>query len=443
MKTTRLTASVLAAGVCALGWLTLFTQAGAVMQYRKQTAAEAQDLAQRGLYELAVEAYGRALEADGSKELYTQLLDTCEEYYSFAHTGTVRGKTAQAFDAAVKAYPRESAFWERYAQLYIDEERWKDAADVLRRAEASHASSDLLEQQYLQVYYTTDTLYGAYTSAQLQPCDDMYTVEVGGQWGTVDSDGKSVLDAVYRYVGPIGDDGIALCVTQEGEARLVDSDGVIHARFDAAVEQAMAWGDGLIAVRLEGRDDWCYLNERGEEVLQGYSAAGRFQDGHAAVQTDEGWQIIDKTGAAEGEVWQEIRLDNTGAFLSGKQFWACADGKWQIRSLSGKESPEFSCDAVDLDLGEGIAFEQDGKWGFVNDDGEVFIEPQYDMARSFSGGTAAVQSDGKWGFIDKKGRIVVEYQFFGAGYFSGKNGGCMVQTVQDGPWQLIRWAVEH
>ena len=77
----------------------------------------------------------------------------------------------------------------------------------------------------------------------------------------------------------------------------------------------------------------------------------------------------------------------------------------------------------------------------MDEDGEEIIAPAYDQARSFSGGVAAVCRDGLWGFIDEAGEVVVDFQFADAGSFSPDDGSCPVQQEENGPYEIIQWAV--
>ena len=77
----------------------------------------------------------------------------------------------------------------------------------------------------------------------------------------------------------------------------------------------------------------------------------------------------------------------------------------------------------------------------LREDGEEIIAPAYDQARSFSGGVAAVCRDGLWGFIDEAGEVVVDFQFADAGSFSPDDGSCPVQQEENGPYEIIQWAV--
>ncbi|WP_370374701.1 WG repeat-containing protein [Catenulispora sp. GP43] len=133
--------------------------------------------------------------------------------------------------------------------------------------------------------------------------------------------------------------------------------------------------DGLARVFKEGA--WSYLDLAGRTVLEtGFSVAGPFSEGLAAVGLEEGehgFGYIDRCGQVVIE----------GRFASAEPF----------------------C--------HGLALVQDprsNKYGFINAAGEYVIEPGFTRAHPFdesSGQAAPVEKDGAWGLIDRDGRWVL------------------------------------
>lgn len=442
MKSTRLMVIIMLVAVCGFSWFMLLTSSGSTAREYAALIEQAESYRSSQLYELAIESYNQAVELKPDKETYQALIETCEEYYAETHTNAVRKLLIAACASATSEYPREPAYWERYAQLYLDEERYQQAADILSAANTAHASSEALDAQSRQALYAYKLLYGTYQAISLEDVNSSFVAQSDDGCLILSSDGSVLFGPGYRYIGPQGEDGMILCITDEGEVRLYDKNHVLRGRFYAPVEEAYGYGDGLVPVRLSGREDWCYLNSNGNEVLSGYWTAGMFQNGQAAVQNADGtWCLIDTGGTPVGEEsWEEIRLNESGAYIQDGTSMMKSGDQWRLYRRSGSEREGFSCDEIDICRNEPIAFQRDGLWGFVQENGDVVIEPAYENARSFSGGVAAVFQNGLWGFIDVEGVMVVEPSFVSVGFFT-QDGSCAVQVAEDADWQLLSWRV--
>lgn len=445
MKQTRLAVIGMLIAVCGFSWFLLGRQTADSLSQTKSLIEQGHAYQERGLYEKAIESYQGAIASQPSPELYEALVQTCEAYYAEEPTSSVENTLLEAYDLATAACPDQVAYWERYAQICLDDEDYDRAASVLRAAQQADASSETLTAQWQQAYYSVDDRYQRYEGISLTENEGAYTVQTGGLYGTVEPDGSTLLDQAYTYIGPVGEDGVALCSTAEGEIQLFDADGVMVGRTSGTAEEARAYSEGLVPVRLQGRQDWCYLDTEGDELLSGYQQASCFQNGKAAVQLDTGeWCLIDSEGNRTGDAtWEEVRLDPAGRWLQGDVMLLKTDGSWKIADSDGEPVEGFSCEDIDVCLnGEPIAFCQGGQWGFVETDGTVLIQPAYSAARSFSGGVAAAQTDDGWDYIDEQGTVVIDGNFAEAGYFSNDSGTCPVMENADAPeWYLLVWNV--
>lgn len=445
MKSTRLAVVVVLIALCAISWMMLAKNLGKGAGQAAEHTQQAAQYQQRRLYQLAVDEYRLAIEAEPSKERYNALIETCRAYLAEDPASDADDALLEAYSGAVRQYPDDVGYWENYIRLYVDDEDYAKANSALRQADSAGVESEALESLRYTIRYSYKRNYEAYEQISLREEQDVYVVATGGLYGAVEADGGDRARMEYSYVGPVGEDGVILCVTQEGETQLFDADGVMVARFSAAVEQAMGCAEGLIPVRLAGRSDWCYLDYEGNEICGGYLQAGRFQDGAAAVQTaDGGWCLIDETGApVDGTVWEQIRLDETGRYIQDDVMLVKSDGTWKICDDKGQAVEGFSCEDIDCCYeGEPIAFCQGGLWGFADTDGTVLIQPAYEAARSFSDGVAAVRTGSGWNFIDQNGTLVIQADFANAGYFSPESGACPVQMDPDvEEWRLITWQI--
>lgn len=141
---------------------------------------------------------------------------------------------------------------------------------------------------------------------------------------------------------------------------------------------------------------WGYRNADGSVAIapRFYVANAFTEQGSAAVATDNGWVIIDRSGKV---LLRPFVFDN-----------------WP---------DEFS---------DGFArFVEDGKIGFFDRAGRKAIPARFDAAYPFSEGLAAVCRGcrvephgvhsawfaGRWGYVDRTGKLAVPYQFERAGPF--------------------------
>lgn len=444
MKSTRTLTILLLVAVCAFGWLQFVSGLGAASAQQREMLQQAEDLRQKGLYQLALEKGQEAAALEKSTAAYDFLVATAQEYYAQAPQEAL-APLRETYQAACAAFPEQAAYWEGYADLYIQKEDYAEAGAILRRARNYHAQSDRLAAQWQSAYYAYDTQYQSYLEMSLQEVAGMYTVQTTEGWGVSDATGEEVVRNVCSYVGPVSAEGYLLLVTPEGETQILDKDGVMHGRFQGAVTAARGFQEGLVAVRLEGREDWCFVDEVGQERFGGFLQAGMFQNGRAAVQLADGqWCLIDAEGAPRDDTrWDEVLLAENGAFLHDGRMMVRKGDSWTMCDITGEVKGTVACQQMDICLGEDIAFCQGGKWGFMDRSGEVTIQPAYDGAHSFSGGVAAVCQDGLWGFIDEEGTLVVPYTFAEAGYFDADSGCCRVRLQEGEDCRLIEWQVER
>lgn len=444
MKSTRLLVVVLLMGMCVASWVHLLAGIAATSGSVNSFTEQAEEYRSRKLYELSMESYRKAIEVQESKYLYEELLAAADDYYAESHTSIVRNIVINAYADATAAYPKEASFWERYAQIYIDAESKSSAVRVLQNARNNHVSSEVLTDQWNKIYYAVQTRFEHYESL-LTDGNHGFIAENDGLWGSLAADGSRKIETIYSVVSPVGENGEVLCVDEKGENYLFDGNGKMIGRFFADIEECRAYGNGLIPVKISGRRDWCYLNELGEEQFGGFLHAGMFQGGHAAVQLGSGdWCLIGTDGQQDSNsTWQEVCLNNSGAYLIDGRVLLKVDGVWGVYDAKGNEQGDLNADDIDMSWGEYIAFKRGKQWGFADKKGNVVIEPSFDAARSFSGGIGAVCKDGLWGFVNEEGYLVLPYQFADVSYFNA-SGYCPVSLAEDeGQWRLAKWSVNH
>ena len=181
------------------------------------------------------------------------------------------------------------------------------------------------------------------------------------------------------------------------------------------------------------RNDWGYINRKGEFVVQpSYNQAGPFIGSLATVSFIKGTYlfggVIDQNGKLVAESFypfdslvdrQEILREYTNSKapreqvpLQTRQGFAYVNraGTIAIRDPSFARGEEFSegLSAVMLASAEG-----QGPWGYIDTTGRLVISARYREAHVFSGGLALVREETeRYGFIGKDGRWVIPPSFF-------------------------------
>ena len=444
MNQTRLAVSIILVLLMVVGWgSALGGQIGAASQV-SQTLEKAQTEESQQLYAKAILSYEAVLAEKESKARYQDLDRVYSLYYEKSPTYQVRKDYSALLERACRAYPKETDFWAHRAQLFLDRRDYSQAVKILQQAEAKGAASEAMLAQLQEAYYLLDEGYQAYTDILPGCWEGNYVILTDdATWGMVTADGSDMLSAVYPMMGPVGLTGHVAITDADGESWLIDSDGMLKAHYSKKLAEAGCWSEGMLPAKAAGSDTWSYFTDDGAEVLTGYLSAGSFYDGKAAVETKDGWRIIDTDGkAVEDETWEAILLDENGAYQQNGCILAKSGGQWRVYSDSWKERKDFSCDEIGTHKDGLIAFRRGGLWGFVTEKGEETIAPAYQAARSFSGGVAAVCENGKWGFLREDGTLVVDYQYSNVGCFDPSSGTCAVQRESD-DWAVAGWVVTH
>lgn len=445
MKKTRVIAIAALVAVCIAGWAILSMTAVSDAQAQKNTIATAQYYRDKKLFQLSLQNYQAALSSKTTEELYDEYLAACDAYYEDSPTATVRSTEESAYAAAVSVYPARADYWTKYASLYYEDGDYSKLIEVLKSASANGIAFDETLQGYWnEAYYACNVSGVSYETMVPSGMAGAYLAWDGEKNVLFSLTSGELMGDGFTFISPVGQNNVVLATGDKGESYVYRlNDGVMVGRFMAEVEQANGYGGGLIPVQFKGRSDWSYIDLDGKEYLNGYQAAGMFQNGKAPVQlTDGSWCFVDQSGTQQGDSYEEIQLSENGSWLVNGVYLAKKNGVWNVYSEAREQQGALNADAVDLNRGSGIAFEKSGKWGYALADGSVAIEPQYDGAKAFSGGVAAVCKDGKWGFINGSGTLVIDYLLDDATYFDA-NGYCPVKTEDSDALQVLSWRVER
>lgn len=215
-------------------------------------------------------------------------------------------------------------------------------------------------------------------AADALPAEGLYPVQIDGQWGYVDAEGR-------------------LAITP---------------RFDAAED----FRDGRAAVQ-QGVD-WGYIDATGSFVIAPqYRIAGSFADGRAVVRGQDfgaPYRVIDAAGTPLGDGFDLARTfaDERLAVRTAEGLWGYADPSGAlVISAQFTDARTFS---------EGLAAVETGTgWAFIDPTGTVVIRPPFavDAVGDFSDGLAAFATNAGWGYLDRAGTVVIPPRFASAGAF--------------------------
>ena len=432
--------------MCGLGWVKYISDTSTENKTYRLYIQSGDENRKDGLYELAIESYSSAYDVNPSEEICSTIISTYLEWYEGEPVRKVEKGLEKAYKDATSKYPRNVSFWEGYAQLCADTGKYSELISVYDKATAQKISSQSLTDLYRQAYYSVKLTNSTYAYITTGALNSVYTYGDGGsQYGTLKANGNDGISyASFSYVSPAGPGGIVIVKDETGECFGIDPKGKKLARFMADITECRGPGGELLAARLSGREDWCFINYEGEEQFGGYLNAGCFEQGLAPVQLSDGkWAFVDTEGNLREERFEDVLLDESGDFLMDNCLFYKENGKWILKNLNEDPNDVFTCDEIDISRGDLIAFSEGGLWGFVNKKGEVVISPSYEKARSFSGGVGAVCKNGLWGFVDGRGEMVIDPVYSDAGYFDAKGGTCPVKSQEKDSWQLLTWRVSR
>ncbi len=415
--------------------LLLIDDEGTKKEY-ETAVSTAEDYMKRGLYQLAIAEYDKAIAIKDSEKLRDAAFDAYEKRYE--ESATILDSYVSAAESAVSAYPKNEKYYMILSKAYTRSDNHQSAYKIMEQAKQNGLNSKELNELYIDVKYAFETKWYTYNS--FLPCTGgLYPTSNSEMWGYIDEEGNGKTGYDYFFASQLGDEGIRLAI---GEQKiLIDENDVVRGKISFVPTAAGKFSEGLIAIN--NGESFGYYNSLGDFQFGKYIKASNFQNGIAFVSEKDGeWFSINKDGKKTKDAsFQDVYLNSDGSYSIGGKSIVKRDGKYQIVDESFKQVGKFECTNIDILTADGlIAFENNGKWGFVNTSGEIVIEPKFDKAKSFSNGLAAVCTNDKWGFIDDSGSIVIDCQFFDADYFNSKMN-CLVKTTT-GDWQMIALRVK-
>ena len=472
MKKTSSMMIVLLIGMIVIGWIASLLDNTAEEQKAQYDGAIklAEDYMNRGLYQLAIAEYDKALLIKDSVKIRDKAFEAYKK--RLEESDDILSAYIEAAVSANTMYPEEEKYYVLLAELYIKSGEYQTAYKCLNDAVNSGMKNDDITKLLSDVKYSYELTWYKYDDF-FEMSNGEYAVCRENNWGYIDENAATTYEKEYYFVSRVGDEGVRILskvdlIEKEvedsesnddgnledttileqvydfdnAETILYDENSVVRGKLSFIPVWAGSYAEELICID-DGKKIGFY-NSLGDYKFGEYLNASNFQNGKAAVEVEDGkWIFVNNKGKQEGKKeYQDVKISNNNTYIVNNIMAVKKDDKYILIDNEHNKIGKFECEDIDIISSDGLtAFKKDGKWGFVNSEGKIKIKAEYDEARSFSNGLAAVCKDDKWGFINEDGKVVIEYQFIDADYFNSE-GNCFVKTMQD-EWQIISLIVEY
>lgn len=242
--------------------------------------------------------------------------------------------------------------------------------------------------------------------------------EKDGLWEYIDYKGETVIEAIFTHADNFSE---GLAPVMVGNAENDDiRNGYIDKTGNFIIEPQFGWterfSNGLANIANLGREtNWhsfynsrAFIDKTGNRITPFYSSVHNFSEGLAAVEIDNLWGFIDKSGS----LIISAQFDYVRSFSEGFAVYEC--GKEKSGFIDKKGNKLTDCIFKESkDFKEGLAPVQteDGKWGFIDAKGRFVIKPNLLDAEPFYNGLAKVKVIRKEleydGFINHSGKFIV------------------------------------
>ena len=399
---------------------------------QKKYLTDARAYYEKDLCMLAIDEYKKALSEDDSIEIALEMAEVyCRAYENGELTRIYT--IEKYFDDLLTEFKEESAAYDVALKFYQKYEDYSSIIEILTQAKKLNVKSDIISEVTENVKYKYEIKYSAITDVQ-RSVQGFYTVKDGASYYIYDSTMRNVFSRTFDYASVYINDH--LIVKQNEYVFILNSDGKRVAYLDDNIDFSTGLGGELFACR--SNNIFSYYNLSGEKVFGEYLFAGRFRDGYAAVQTKQGWTIIDAEGKPVFEkFFEDIKCGSSYESVTNGCFFGKENGGYYLYNIKGEKVSDLKFDDCDVFVNKDsyAAVSVAGKWGFINVDGELVINAQFDSAKSFSNGFAFVTSAEKGFFVDVDGNKTITGDFKEGDYFNA-NGLCLVKG--DAFWQPIQ-----
>lgn len=384
-----------------------------------------------GLCEKAMVLYDQAMEIEDSLELRVEMADV---YYAGIENGEFKSyyKFSNFLLEMVEAYYKEIVAYDTALEYLYEAKDYENCIAVIYQAEDLEIESETITNVRNEVKYICEVNYSTYDEV-IYTSENTYLIE-NEKYRLLNQTLGSLTGEKYDYATPMLN-GHAL-VKNEDYTMLINSDSVREAYFPKEITESTGVGDNLIACKIN--DSYAYYDLNGNELFGNYKFAGRFANGVAAVQTEQGWRIINIDGSdVIDKSFEDVKLSQTNDCSQSGIIFAKENGKYCMYDCDMNKISSIEFDDVDVFISKDdyAACEVNDVWGYVNSEGEIVIKPQYELAHSFANGLAGVKENDVWSFINTSNEVAIIGEFTDVNYFNNK-GYCFVEN--ETYWYYLR-----
>lgn len=381
---------------------------------------------------LAIDEYKKAIEEEDNIEVELEMADV---YYRAYENGELKvyHDIESFYDNLVTNFREESEAYDAALNFYYNNEDYASVVEVLTQAQKLNVKSDMIAEMTENVRYKYSIGYSIISDME-RSVQGFYTVKDGEKYQIYNDKLSNVFQNVFDYASVFINNYL---VAKEGDYTFIFSaDGKRVAYLENTIDFSTGLGGELIACR--NNDVFSYYNLSGEKIFGEYLFAGRFREGYAAVQTEQGWTIIDTEGnTVTDKYFEDIKYGPSYESVTEGCFFAKEGEKYSIYNIKGEKVSDLEFDNCDIFINKDsyAAVSVDDKWGFVNLKGEMVIDCQFNSAKSFSNGLAFVSTEEGGAFVNTDGLVVITGDFIDGEYFNDK-GMCLVKG--EAFWQPIQ-----
>ncbi len=229
-------------------------------------------------------------------------------------------------------------------------------------------------------------------------------VRLNNKWGFIDTLGNEIIKPEYDDVGHFSQ-GFAV-VKNKDKYGCIDKNG--KELIPVSMDYMRSFSNGLALVK--NNDKYIYYNFKGEKVLGEYDEAEDFVSGHAVVNLNGNYFIIDTSGKFVIEPkYHKIKSSISKLFYKSNNYYYKTLLNWKQGYINKNYKIIIEADKYDniLDYGDDIFIvTQNGKDGLVDTAGKEILAPEYDRIYEFNKGIALIDYEGEKYYVNKKGKII-------------------------------------
>lgn len=234
--------------------------------------------------------------------------------------------------------------------------------------------------------------------------------------------------------------GMALVYTRNKEYHVIDKEGNVIQKLPYT--KIYPFQNGYAKVEKNNLVGYIRQTDYKESIPTIYNATSNFSKGHAAVEKEGKWGVVDSLNniiipfkysyillkdnrfiAIDSKTRKAGMVDLNGNIIVPFEFSRLEFMAHNLIQVRKYHENYFEVGLMDMngnwvlnmiDNAFIYGFQEDmsrisknNKYGFVNKEGRIVIPMKYSFAFNFSKGLASVKTGNKWGFINQKGEWVI------------------------------------